>query len=63
MKDVKEIKTFIRQALEPVYNNEKYGRPLIHDPKFARFWEGRMVEVEKHKKNLETILEMLGEDA
>lgn len=63
MKDVKEIKAYIRQALEPVYNNEKYGRPLIHDPKFARFWEGRMVEVEKHKKNLETILEMLGEEA
>lgn len=62
MKDNKEIKDFIRQALEPVYNNEKYGKPLIHDPKFARFWEGRMVEVEYHKKDLETILQMLSEE-
>ena len=62
MKDVKEIKDYIRQALEPVYNNEKYGKPLIHDPKFARFWEGRMVEVEYHNKDLETILHMLSEE-
>lgn len=62
MKDVKEVCSFIRQALEPVYNNEKYGKPLVHDPKFARFWEGRMVEVEKHKANLETILQMLSEE-
>ena len=63
MKDVEEIKAFIRRALEPVYNNEKYGKGLIHDPKFARFWEGRMVEVEYHKKDLEMILDMLGENA
>lgn len=62
MKNCEEIKAYIRQALEPVYNNEKYGKPLIHDPKFARFWEGRMVEVEYHKKDLETILSMLSEE-
>ena len=59
MKDIEEIRSFIREALEPVNNNVRYGAPLIHDPKFARFWEGRMVEVAKHKENLETILEML----
>ena len=62
MKDVNEIKAFIRKALEPVYNNEKYGKGLVHDPKFARFWEGRMVEVQYHKEDLEKILEMLSED-
>ena len=62
MKDINEVKAFIREALEPVYNNERYGKPLIHDPKFARFWEGRMVEVAYHKKDLETILKMLGEE-
>lgn len=62
MKDIKEVKAYIRQALEPVYNNEKYGKPLIHDAKFARFWEGRMIEVAYHKKDLETILQMLSED-
>jgi len=62
MTDINEVRAFIRQALEPVYNNEKYGKPLIHDPKFARFWEGRMVEVEYHKKDLEKVLEMLSED-
>ena len=62
MKEISEVKAFIRQALEPVYNNEKYGKPLIHDPKFARFWEGRMVEVEYHKKDLETVLAMLSEE-
>lgn len=59
MKNVEEIKEYIRKALEPVYNNEKYGKTLVHDPVFARFWEGRMIEIEYHKKNLETILEML----
>lgn len=62
MRDVEEIKSFIRKRLEPVYNNEKFGKPLVHDPKFARFWEGRMVEVEYHKKDLEAVLEMLGEN-
>ena len=62
MKDVNEVKAFIRQALEAVYNNERYGKPLVHDPMFARFWEGRLVEVGIHKKNLEKILEMLSED-
>jgi len=62
MRDIQEIKAYIRKSLESVYNNEKYGKPLIHDPKFARFWEGRMVEVEYRKKDLETILEMLNED-
>ena len=62
MTDINEVRAYIRQALEPVYNNEKYGKPLIHDPKFARFWEGRMVEVEYHKKDLEKVLEMLSED-
>jgi len=62
MKDINEVRAFIRQALEPVYHNEKYGKALVHDPKFARFWEGRMVEVGYHKKNLETILEMLSEE-
>ena len=62
MKEISEIKAFIRQQLEPVYNNERYGKPLVHDPKFARFWEGRMVEVEYHKKDLEAILAMLSED-
>ena len=62
MKDINEIRAFVRQALEPVYNNEKYGEPLAHDPKFLRFWEGRMVEVEYHKKDLETILQMLEEE-
>lgn len=61
MQNIEEVKAYIRKALEPVYNNEKFGKPLIHDPKFARFWEGRMVEVEYHKKDLETILEMLSE--
>ncbi len=59
MKDIEEIRNFIRTALEPVNNNVRYGTPLIHDPKFARFWEGRMVEVLKHKEDLEVILEML----
>ncbi|MCR4849829.1 MAG: hypothetical protein K5870_01090 [Lachnospiraceae bacterium] len=59
MRNVEEIKEYIRKALEPVYNNEKYGKTLVHDPVFARFWEGRMIEIEYHKKNLETILEML----
>lgn len=59
MKDIEEIRSFIRAALEPVNNNMRYGTPLIHDPKFSRFWEGRMVEVVKHKENLEAILEML----
>lgn len=62
MNNVKEIKDYIRKSLESVYNNEKYGKPLIHDPKFARFWEGRMVEVAYRKKDLETILQMLGEE-
>lgn len=62
MKDTNEIKAFIRQALESVYNNERYGKPLAHDPMFLRFWEGRLVEVAIHKKNLEKILEMLSED-
>ena len=62
MTDINEVKAFIRQALEPVYNNEKYGKPLMHDPKFARFWEGRMVEVKYHKEDLEKILEMLSEE-
>ena len=62
MKEISEIKAFIRQKLEPVYNNERYGKPLVHDPKFARFWEGRMVEVMYHKEDLETILEMLSEE-
>lgn len=62
MNNVKEIKDYIRKSLESVYNNEKYGKPLVHDPKFARFWEGRMVEVEYRKKDLETILQMLGEE-
>jgi len=62
MRDVEEIRDYIRKALEPVNNNIKYGTPLIKDAKYARFWEGRMVEVNYHKKNLETILEMLSED-
>ena len=62
MKDIEEVRAFIRKALEPVYNNERYGKPLIHDPKFARFWEGRMVEVKYNKEDLETLLEMLSED-
>lgn len=59
MKDVEQIREYIRKALEPVYSNEKYGKPLKHDPVFARFWEGRLVELEHHKKDLETILDML----
>lgn len=62
MKDTKELKAFIVERLESVYNNEKYGKPLVKDPNFARFWEGRMVEVEYHKKDLEAILSMLKED-
>lgn len=62
MKDIKEVRAFIRQKLEPVYNNEKYGKEYVHDPNFARFWEGRMVEVEYHKKDLEAILAMLSEE-
>ena len=62
MKDTNEVKAFIRQALESIYNNEKYGKPLAHDANFQRFWEGRLVEVAIHKKNLEKILEMLDED-
>ena len=62
MKDINEVRAFIRQALEPVYSNEKYGKNLAHDPNFARFWEGRLVEVQYHKKDLEAILEMLGEE-
>lgn len=59
MKDAEQIREYIRKALEPVYSNEKYGKPLAHDPVFARFWEGRMIEIGYHKKNLETILDML----
>lgn len=59
MKDVEQIREYIRKALEPVYSNEKYGKPLVHDPVFARFWEGRLVELKHHKKDLETILDML----
>ena len=62
MKDVEEIRAFIRKALEPVNNNIKFGAPLVKDPNYARFWEGRMIEVNYHKADLETILEMLNED-
>lgn len=62
MKDIEEVKAYIRKALEPVNNNVKFGTPLVKDPNYARFWEGRMVEVEYHKTDLETILEMLSEE-
>ena len=62
MKNAEEIRAYIRKALEPVNNNRRYGAQLEHDPQFARFWEGRMVEVRHHKENLENIMKMLGED-
>lgn len=62
MREIEEVRAYIRKALEPVNNNVKFGAPLVKDPNYARFWEGRMVEVEYHKKDLETIYEMLSED-
>ena len=62
MKDIEAVKDYIRKALIPVNNNVKFGAPLVKDPNYARFWEGRMVEVDLHKKDLDTIYEMLTEE-